>query len=402
MTSEPLQNNGAPAARQRTNAEIRARAQQLMEEQNARLGLGAKAVSSEPKKKATKAESGAPIGVYVFGLVFSGFLAVSAISGYSELQLATANAQQAADAKIEAESVRSANLLSQWIEGSMAPTRAAVASSDLASMDVLRGERFLVNMGKTQRQIKAFALVSQDGQQVARSDDNPKLNNIDRAFYKIGITGKETYNFEVSKTNGLPSLFSGVPVVDDGAKVLGVLMSNSDLKTASDKVFPKFGKTGSTVLVDEQNKVLYADDKELLGATLPDVSGTVAHDVKIPRVVSMTKKTLDGRYAIVSMIDEVEAREPVERVKDAVIFNLAVGLAGSLAISLILGFIASRSMRAIASLVEEASRAASVEKLVEIEGALDKSAKASEVRMLARSIKRLISSIKIAILTRKA
>lgn len=369
-----------------------------------------------PGKKGPKAKLSLPAGVYVFGFVFSTFAAQIGISGYDEWQTAKAQVEQNGKRQIAIESQRASGVLKQWIESNRGPIKALALASDVKGMQPENVATYVKSVAENQKLIDFFAVMQPSGDQIARSDTKKFVNLSDRTYFKKAMEGNDSfYEFLVSKTTGHISLMVGVPirgiepaqaaaaeaVAPAPQPVVGAVQSTTDLETHTDTIFPSFGKTGRTLLVDDTGKILYARD-------LADAKGSdslkawASQDSSAPRMFHGTavlahKTEIDPRYSAISVIDEAEVMAPLAAVESDLLRRLGLGFAAASVLALIIGNSASRSIRSIANVVDRASKAGTVLEIAMIEDELSKGGRISEISVLSRSVKRLMSSIKIAL-----
>ena len=361
--------------------------------------------------KKARQKNGAPISAYVFGLVFAGFSAATAVTVHREWTNASDQVLASAGATLGSEARRASDVMNQWIEGSLEPARAAASSADIVAMEADRAATYFKKSDLTKPHIQSLAVTAPDGTQIARNDGKNLINISDRNYFKSGIKGAVKYQFVYSKITNRIALNSAIPVYKNDAatdldnegmpKPIGALMSSRDIGTYAQTLFPDFGKTGRSYFLDGAGVVLYSSDGAAQGKSFPPIYAAMENGSSLdvfghPSHVSAVK--VGENYSVVSAMDDQEIDIPMEKAKsDALIFMLA-GLAAAIVVSMAVGRMVSRTIKRISDIVDRASKSQSIDELVKLEAQLESGANTSEIKGLARAVKRMIGSIKIGLM----
>lgn len=250
-----------------------------------------------------------------------------------------------------------------------------------------------------------------DGFKTARNDaeEQPILNadgskahfRGDRQYFKQVIEG-ELYGQQVllSRTTGKPR-FCLSTGVENGSQLVGVLTTCSKLSTLSETVTDtRIGDTGFAILVDDLGQVIAHGRPELVAEGLQNISdhpalqaGILGEKIEFeykgrPRVAYVQEAGLG--WQLVVQQDVAEAYAPIARARRNAIILLVVVIAFStvLAYGLARRFLVL-PIQALTRAAEDISRG---QLDVQIRG----TARHDEIGALARSVKRLAASVRVA------
>jgi methyl-accepting chemotaxis protein len=289
-----------------------------------------------------------------------------------------------------------------WTEMNLRALRESAALPDVMSMDGVRQRPVLKTVQSGYEWAYLVFTVRPDGQNVARSDDNPLVFYGDRGYFKQAIGGQPLgQEVLIGRTSGKPALILAAPIRGADAQPAGVIAFAMHLVDVSQAVVgTRIGSTGYAILVDDKNRVIAHGRPEKVSQALQDLSSHPALRMKESaqepvvfeegggRVVAFTTRTALGWTLIVQQ-DHDEAFAPLlESNRNALILTacallLVIGVAYALSAQL------ARPIRELTEVAEGISRGDFGSKVVGTD-------RRDEIGALARAIERMAVSIRMA------
>lgn len=245
-----------------------------------------------------------------------------------------------------------------------------------------------------------FHTTDKDGENISRSDDGELRFYGDREYFQQAKEGGDIgRQVLISRTTGKPALCMATPI-EQNAAFVGALTGCSSLETISDLVVnTEIGETGFAFLIDRQGRVIAHGRPDLISEELQNFSDNPAISAGIldrpfefqdnGRTVLAYAETTDLGWTLVVQQDASEALAPArESVRNSVIavvvtlgvtFGLAYVFAGQLA----------RPIRSLTEVADAVSRG-------QLDVAIKGTGRQDEIGALARSVKRLATSVKVS------
>ncbi|MEO1134346.1 MAG: cache domain-containing protein, partial [Cyanobacteria bacterium J06639_1] len=245
-----------------------------------------------------------------------------------------------------------------------------------------------------------FHTTDKDGENISRSDDGELRFYGDREYFQQAKEGGDIgRQVLISRTTGKPALCMSAPI-EQNAAFVGALTGCSSLETISDLVVnTEIGETGFAFLIDRQGRVIAHGRPDLISEELQNFSDNPAISAGIldrpfefqdnGRTVLAYAETTDLGWTLVVQQDASEALAPArESVRNSVIavvvtlgvtFGLAYVFAGQLA----------RPIRSLTEVADAVSRG-------QLDVAIKGTGRQDEIGALARSVKRLATSVKVS------
>jgi methyl-accepting chemotaxis protein len=146
----------------------------------------------------------------------------------------------------------------EWIDKNVRALQCAANLPAVASMKRESQSDVLAAVKQAYPWMYLVFTIAPDGQNVARSDENPLVDYSDRQYYKdVMSSGKElSWETLIGKTSKRPALVIAVPIRANG-RVVGVMAAAMTIEEISGIVANwKAGSTGFAFLVDEKGKVV--------------------------------------------------------------------------------------------------------------------------------------------------
>jgi methyl-accepting chemotaxis protein len=295
-----------------------------------------------------------------------------------------------------------AGQVDEWIDKNLRVLEAAAKLADIASMDQTRQEPILKAIQQAYPWMYLVFTISENGMNVAMSDQESLKDYSDRQYYKDVMSGKEaSWETLIGKTSNLPALILAVPIRAEG-KVIGVLANAMTVQDISKKVATwRQGASGFAFLVDEKGKVIahhveeyYLKQKNLsqhplvatfMGGRNGSLSFADDNGTACLGYVCGTKY----RWALAVQQEEREALNTMWNMQEFAYLLLAV----TVALVLVVAWLLARSLVSpIRELTNAADRMSLGELNVEI-----KTSTRDEIGQLAEAIRRMQDSLRLSI-----
>lgn len=362
----------------------------------------------------------------MFGLKFKVMFATALaaalpVAGYFavEYQGSVQRVEGAAKAMLIDSTERSQQKVESWMDSnrggletmSMTPDFIERAKSDKEEDKAWVKSRMVLGIDQLPW-VRASYLADETGQQLVRSNDERLVKVGDRDYFKQARFGVLGAQLVISRTNFLPVLNISKAIKDKDGKFLGAIQYTMNVDAISEQIVKdKVGKTGFKFMLDADGGLLaHADKKqsELKNDALPVY---VAHplwkirpqDNKIETATFVRDgRTFTGAIAkagtfyVAAVLPQDEIDEPLAKQRR----DAYVGFGAAMALSLLLAyFIAS----VLSKPLRELARAAEAISMAQFDDAkLDAIKSNDEIGALARSVKKLSNSVRIAMMSMKA
>lgn len=289
-----------------------------------------------------------------------------------------------------------------WTEMNLRALRENAALPDLVSMDGGRQRPVLKAIQLAYDWSYLVFTVRPDGQNTARSDENPLVFYGDRGYFKQVIGGQPLgQEVLIGRTTGKPALILAAPVRDADGHTAGVLALAMHLVDVSQAVVgTRIGSTGYAILVDDKSRVIAHGRPEKVSQALQDLSSHPALRMKESaqepvvfeeggsRVVAFTTRTSLGWTLIVQQ-DYDEAFAPLLDSNRNALILAACALVLVMAVAYSLSVQLARPIRELTQVAEDISRGDFTSKVVGTE-------RRDEIGALARAVERMAVSIRMA------
>ncbi|HEX9180209.1 MAG TPA: cache domain-containing protein, partial [Burkholderiales bacterium] len=211
-----------------------------------------------------------------------------------------------------------------WTEMNLRALRENAALPDVVSMDGARQRPVLKAIQSGYEWSYLVFTVRADGQNVARSDENPLVFYGDRGYFRQVIGGQPLgQEVLIGRTSGKPALILAGPIRGADGQTAGVIAFAMHLVDVSQAVVgTRIGNTGHAILVDDKNRVIAHGRPEKVSQALQDLGSHPALRMKEStqepvvfedggnRVVAFTTRTALGWTLIVQQ-DYDEAFAPL-------------------------------------------------------------------------------------------
>jgi methyl-accepting chemotaxis protein len=252
--------------------------------------------------------------------------------------------------------------------------------------------------------------VRPDGQNIARSDENPLVSYGDRGYFRQVMSGKPVgQEVLIGRTSGKPALILAAPIRSGEGQAGGVIAIAMHLVDVSQAVVgTRIGGTGYAILVDENNRVIAHGRPEKVSQALQDLGShpalrnrrseqePVVFEEGERRVVAFTSRTSLGWTLIVQQ-DYDEAFAPLLESNRSALVLTGAALLLVVAVAYVLSAQLARPIRELTLVAEGISRG-------DFDNRVVGTARRDEIGALARAIERMAVSIRMAFdrLRRKA
>lgn len=260
--------------------------------------------------------------------------------------------------------------------------------------------------------VRASFLADESGQQLVRSNDDRLIKIGDREYFKqarFGILGAQLV---ISRTNFVPVLNLSKAMNDKDGKFNGAIHYTINVDAITDQIVKeKVGKTGFKFMLDADGGLLaHADKKqaELKNDALPvyvnhplwrlrpqgDKVETASFEFEGKKFMGGIAKA--GNFYVAAVLPQEEINEPLVKQRNDAFIGLGAALVLSLLMAYLVGAVLSRPLRTLA----QAAEAISMAKFEDEK--LDAIKSNDEIGALARSVKKLSNSVRIAMVSMKA
>lgn len=236
-------------------------------------------------------------------------------------------------------------------------------------------------------------------------DGSPTQYRGDREYHQQVING-ELYGQQVlsSRSTGKPAWCLAHPV-NRNSQLVGVLNTCSELTAISERVIDaRIGNTGFAILVDDRGQVIAHGRPELVAEDLVNISDHPAFRTGIlddtfvfeedGRQVIANVRQVGLGWRLIVQQDRAEAYTPVRQAQRIAIVLLGIGIVTASGFAYGFARFLVRPIEALTRAADEVSRG---QLDIEIEG----TNRRDEIGSLARSVNRLVTSVKLAISTIK-
>lgn len=266
-------------------------------------------------------------------------------------------------------------------------------------------KEFLIKAQSKYPWINAIYITDSMGQQISRSNED-KLSNIeDREYFKQAkYMNRTSFIASISKANGLPSVISGSPILQEN-QFQGVIGISSNLSQVNDSSNYSFSKTGFSFVVNKKGEVIMhptlgkngvasLNEHPLFKLIINEKNDFVApvhFNFENKNFIGTAKKFYDGNIIIITTIEEKEIGESITKMNFIYFGILLASIIFSYVIAIILANKFSKS----------------IEKLTEISDMITKgnfqkewndfNNEPKEIQELAMSVKKLSLAVQIAI-----
>lgn len=297
-----------------------------------------------------------------------------------------------------------------WTDMNVRALQQNAASADIVSMDPKRQTPLLKSITDTYKWYFLVQTTNADGNNVARSDDQPLRSYADREYFKQIMLQERPIGQQVllSRTTGKPAFTIAVPIKDMSSRKAGILSATSFLDNISKTITDvKLGKTGFAFLVEDTGKVIAHGQPGKIKEELQDFIRHPALNKSASQqpfvfeedgkqIIAKTKKAgLDWTLVVQQNYDE--AFTPLQAAK----WNALIVLLVTVVVVSIIAFVFARGL---AKPIHELTTTADDYSRGELDATIPGTERSDEIGALARAIERMGISLKMAFeeISRKA
>ncbi|EKQ55914.1 MULTISPECIES: methyl-accepting chemotaxis protein [unclassified Clostridium] len=241
-------------------------------------------------------------------------------------------------------------------------------TSDLRLYNAQDQKALLQKINKENKDFAVIFVTDINGKQVARSDDKDQFDDMsDRDYFKAVYSNKKTVVSDVliSKTTGKPAVVIATPILNEKGELQGILggtLGLSILEELRSKV--KIGETGYAFITDTQGQILAHPDKkmvdersnvsnvEIVKKALAGESGAQTYEYNGAKVFGSYTKVSTTGWAVVVRQNQDEAFSTITQTQIKMVITSVI----ILAITIIIGFILSKSMIKPLLILKEAAK----------------------------------------------
>lgn len=341
--------------------------------------------------------------------------ALAPLAGYFAISYSESKAQveaQVKDAFDEATS-NGVQKLDDWLVTNQAAIKAMAGTPDLIKEDA-NGKIELANAIKSYPWVRAAFVTDEKGQQILRSDAEKMVTVGDRVYF-TQAKGKEGFGkaLIVSRVTNKPSLILAKPLeknVGDGIAAFAIDLGpiskavvSSDKKDGADVAEQRFITTddgkflahtiGSLAEPNKETGKMADAAKHPLWAVKPTTKGAMGfaryQDAAGKSWFGAIKQSDLGWYTAVEIPEEI-ANKPLESMQKRAVIAFALATAFAILVASLAGGLLARPILSLTKITEDIASGNFDD------SGLNKIRSKDEIGELAKSIKRLSSSVKIA------
>lgn len=307
--------------------------------------------------------------------------------------------------------------LDDWFATNQATLKRLAKVPDLMKMEPEAAKNEMKNASKPYPWIRVAVATDATGMQVLRSDEDKPVAVGDRPYYKDAKSKGIGAQVIVSRVTNKPTFFVAVPLAQetggDGVVALGIDLDKISQAVVSKSTIAEQG-TGIErrfIALEDGKLLAHSDAKAVVAAKAGDLADTTAHpmwasrpkaenelmlmryaDAAGKRWVGAMKKSGLGWYVAVELPED-EVNKPLAEMERRALFALGAAALFAALVAFIAGGLLARPIRILTAVTENISAGKfDDEKLAKIKSK-------DEIGALAVSIKRLSSSVKIAMET---
>ncbi|WP_297428561.1 methyl-accepting chemotaxis protein [Clostridium sp.] len=241
-------------------------------------------------------------------------------------------------------------------------------TSDLRLYNAQNQKALLQKINKENKDFALIFITDINGKEVARSDDKDQFDDLsDRDYFKAVYSNKKTVVSDVliSKTTGNPAVVIATPILNEKGELQGILGGTLDLSILEElRSKVKIGETGYAFITDTQGQILAHPDKkmvdersnvsniEVVKNALAGESGAQTYEYNGVKVFGSYTKVPTTGWAVVVRQNQEEAFSTITQTQIKMIITSVI----ILAITIIVGFILSRSMIKPLLILKEAAK----------------------------------------------
>ena len=344
----------------------------------------------------------------IFGLMLVGALVPLGLYANFSYNKTRDTIVESANSSLTKENQSNAKTVQSWIEGNDAAVRASSMSNELSTMDPTVVREYLVKVNSQLPVFYAIIAIGKDGVQIARSNVDKLINVGDRMYFKKSMEGApSTIQSAISKTNGKTFFTVAVPIRSQTKEIVGVMSALAEISPISDKITgSKIGQTGFSYLVDGEGTILAHPDIKRIGSKVPDAIKKLMQPENVGRItdsesadgvpVKMMSGSAGSGMMLVSQINEDEVDRPLKEAQNSLMLFVLGALSLTVLLSWLLANGIANKINELSKLATRISKARTDIDLNEAERQIDKVGGAREIRDMGVAIKRLSSSIRLA------
>lgn len=351
---------------------------------------------------------GVSLKVVVFLTTLTAAIIPLGLYGYISYQDTTKQVMESTNNRLLSSNQSGSKIVKTWVEGNDAAIRAAATSPDVIALEPDRSRASLVKTGEQLKNFYAIMNIDKTGQQIARSNVDKMINVGDREYFKKPFEGSPSYiQSAISRTNGKAFLAFAAPLRKE-AEIVGVLAGLANIDVAAEQVTGgRIGKSGISYLVDSSNGLILAHhDAKLVGTKIEgegtrkyksSVFGKIEDGIGLSKQpVKFTASQVGTNMVLVSEIDSVEIVEPIKAAQQSALLFILAAFLMSGGLSFVLARSISVKIEKLAEVVTGISKAKGALEIAALEKQIDEVGGARELQSIAQAIRRLSTSIKLA------
>lgn len=290
--------------------------------------------------------------------------------------------------------------VNHWIQVNQLALEQNAANAAMQTMDPEQQVSMLKSLLGTYEWTYLFHTVDTTGNNVARSDEGTLRDYGDRAYFQQVISGQRLgQQVLIGRTSGKPALCLSVPIARSNV-VVGVLTGCSSLAAISRTVVDtRIGATGFAFLVDGQGRAIAHGRPALIARELQDLSDRPALQAQTRdrpiefrdngRSILAYGRDTDLGWTLFVQQDLEEALAPAIEARQTSLVVLGITFGATI----LLGFVFARGLvqpiQALTAVADAVSRG-------QLDITIADTQRHDEIGALARSVKRLATSVKVA------
>ncbi|MEM1253535.1 MAG: cache domain-containing protein [Cyanobacteria bacterium P01_H01_bin.21] len=295
-----------------------------------------------------------------------------------------------------------ASVVDNWVDTNILALRQNAETSGVISMDPNAQLPILKASESVYDWSYVYFTLNMNGDSIARSDGQKLQSFKDRSYFiDVAENGASVgQQVLISRTYNVPALCLSVPIRQD-IQPRGVLVSCSTLSEISEAVVnASIGRTGFAFLVDDAGRLIAHGDRE--GMTTEDLEDFSEHpalqantlDRQISyndegRSVTAYVQSVGLGWKLVVQQDVNEAFEEVNQARRRAIILVMLTFSSTIILAYLFAQRVSNPIKSLTEIADNVSRG-------QLDATIEGTDRQDEIGELARAIKRLTASVKVA------
>lgn len=289
-----------------------------------------------------------------------------------------------------------------WVDTNILALRQNASVNGMISMDPKAQIPILEASLQTYDWSYLYLTLDINGNNIARSDGGQPKNYKDRAYFLDVVQNNQLVGQQVliSRTNGLPALCLSVPIRQT-IQLRGVLVGCATLSEISDTVVnTRIGRTGFAFLVDDAGRLIAHGNRQRMATeALEDFSAhpalaadTVEKQIFYEddgRAVTAYVQPVSLGWKLVIQQDADEAFIVVKQTRKEAILLVVLTFTSTIVLAYLFAQRLSAPIKSLTQIADDVSRG-------QLDATIQGIDRSDEIGALARAVKRLAASVKVA------